>query len=207
MEYVEKNKYYLMLIGLCLILFTICIIQGQKLKEYRNGGPTYSIDSTVFDVDTMATIDTTAAVNTEISNTGDYPTWSIAELETKAREGDAEAQSWLGKKYFDIQDYDNAMSWCLKADKQGNSAAQTTIGYMYQESLGVTQNYDTAMQWYLKANEQGDANAQVNIGALYFYGKGVDPDKEIAKQWFLKAAKQGNEAATNWLKEKYGITN
>jgi Sel1 repeat len=164
MEYVEKNKYYLMLIGLCLILFTICIIQGQKLKEYRNGGLTSYIDSTAIAVDTTVAVDTTMAVDTAVTatNTGDYSTWSVEDLKPYAVSGDVNAQVWLGKKYDDLQDYTNAMIWYLEADKQGSSYAQNNIGALYFQGHGVDTDTESAKQWFLKAARQ---------------------DNEIAKEW------------------------
>jgi uncharacterized protein len=70
-------------------------------------------------------------------------------------------------------DYATAMSlWRPLAD-QGNAAAQTNLGWMYQKGQGVPQDNAQAVVWYRKAAEQGDANAQYSLGFMYALGLGV----------------------------------
>jgi TPR repeat protein len=53
-----------------------------------------------------------------------------------------------------------------KAAKQGNVEAQSFLGLMYSEGLGVAQDYKQAVYWYQKAADQGYAEAQNNLRRL-----------------------------------------
>jgi TPR repeat protein len=74
---------------------------------------------------------------------------------------------------------------------QGITEAQTTLGHLYDNGLGVPQDYAKAAQWYEKAAVQGDMKAQYHLGALYENGRGVPQDHAKARLWREKAAEQG----------------
>ena len=59
------------------------------------------------------------------------------------------------------------MKWYLKAAEQGNTAAQYSLGVMYDQRRGVPKNYAEAMKWYRKAAEQGNAAAQENLELMF----------------------------------------
>ncbi|KAF9920321.1 hypothetical protein FBU30_009858 [Linnemannia zychae] len=124
----------------------------------------------------------------------------LAQTILKAIQGDKDAQVAIGDIYMKgrgsfRQDYNIAMSWYTKAAEQGSSAAQRSIGHLYDYGYGVLQNFPKAMEWYKKAAEQGDATAQINIGDLYYFGRGVQQDYSLAMTWYKKAAEQGNADA------------
>ncbi|KAF9949366.1 hypothetical protein BGZ72_008848 [Mortierella alpina] len=79
----------------------------------------------------------------------------------------------------------------------GNSDAQTRLGYKYEKGDSVPQDYRKAAEWYLRAANQGDNYAQNNLGFLYDQGKAVPQDYSKAMEWYLKAASQGNALAQN----------
>lgn len=116
-------------------------------------------------------------------------------LSSAARQGDAEAQYYLGWKYLlgdgVPQDYKQAEDWLRKASAQGMGKAHHALGQMYDRGLGVNQDYKQAVTWYRKAAEQGVAPAQNDLGAKYFRGEGVLRDYKQAEFWFRKAAEQG----------------
>jgi TPR repeat protein len=62
-------------------------------------------------------------------------TTMFKEWESKANQGDAEAQSALGHSYkngFGVkQDYFKAVNWFQKAANQGDAKAQFFLGFMY----------------------------------------------------------------------------
>ena len=84
----------------------------------------------------------------------------IMNIETKAIQGDAEAQFDLGLLYEYgrgvKQDYRKAREWFEKAATQDNAEAQYNLGVMYTKGEGVRQNYATAKEWYGKACDNGD---------------------------------------------------
>ena len=74
------------------------------------------------------------------------------------------------------------------AAEQGDVKAQSNLGLMYDQGLGVPQNYAEAVRWFQLAAEQGDAGAQCQLGAMYATGKGVSRDQVQAHMWLSLAA-------------------
>ena len=74
------------------------------------------------------------------------------------------------------------------AAEQGDAKAQSNLGLMYDQGLGVSQDYAEAVQWFRLAAEQGDARAQCQLGAMYATGKGVSQDQVQAHMWLSLAA-------------------
>jgi len=96
-------------------------------------------------------------------------------------------------------DYATALKeWKPLAD-QGHADAQTALGQMYMEGLGVTQDYKAAFKWIKLAAEQGNATAQFNLGGMYFQGQDVKLDKIHAFMWIIISASQGFNNAVNNL--------
>lgn len=77
------------------------------------------------------------------------------------------------------------------AAEQGNSNAQTKLGWIYQNGQGITQNYQEAIRWYQLAAQQGDPIAQNNLGVLYHtLSQYVE-----ALKWISLSANNGNSTA------------
>ena len=85
----------------------------------------------------------------------------------------------------------------------GNAEAQSSLGDMYRNGLGVEPDAKKAFYWYRKLAEQGNASGQSNLGEMYQNGKGVEEDDEKAVYWLRKAAEQGNTDAQSNLGEMY----
>ena len=81
------------------------------------------------------------------------------------------------------------------AAEQGLARAQTSVGTMYDQGLGVTKNYKTAIKWYMLAAEQGNDRAQFNLGVSYLRGEGVIKDNIYAHMWANISASNGHEDA------------
>lgn len=99
----------------------------------------------------------------------------LKEVQTKAQNGDLEAQFNLGTMYYFGEyvdkDYKEAIKWWRNIAELGDVRAQFYLGVMYAHGWGVTQNYKEAVKWYRKAAEQDYVAAQCNLG--YMYSKGV----------------------------------
>ena len=54
------------------------------------------------------------------------------------------------------QDYHKAREWYEKAAAQGDDLAQTYLGLMYEQGLGVRKNLATAKEWFGKACDNGN---------------------------------------------------
>ncbi len=87
-------------------------------------------------------------------NRGDYAT-ALREWRPLAKQGDAEAQFFLGAMYNlgdgVPQDYAESAKWFRKAAEQGNAKAQFFLGIMYEDGQGVPQDYAKAYMWFTLA--------------------------------------------------------
>ena len=84
-------------------------------------------------------------------------------------------------------DYATALKLLGPLAKQGDAAAQSSIGFMYQNGLGVPQDQNQAATWFHEAAEHGYAPAMVNLGAMYEVGAGVPQDNVEAHKWYSLA--------------------
>lgn len=115
-----------------------------------------------------------------------------------AKKGNATAQYYLGKMYYEGQcvggsrNYDKAAEWYRKSAEQGDADAQYELGCMYYDGKGVSRDYAKAAEWYQKSAEQGNAAAQFSLGYMYNKGEGVSKDYAKAVEWYLKFAEQGD---------------
>jgi len=108
----------------------------------------------------------TTALDCEIRG-GEYVAYDRADYRTslnvwleRAKQGDPEAQTYLGEVYEKglglKPDYQAAFKWYSKAAKQGFSRAQINLGYLYEKGLGVKADPVVALNWYRKASGISD---------------------------------------------------
>jgi TPR repeat protein len=100
----------------------------------------------------------------------------------------AEASFRQGVSAFNRQEYLLASQNFFPLAEQGDPAAQTYLGFMFQTGRGVPQNYTEAAMWYRRAAEQGDSLAQYSLGLLYDKGQGVPQDIVEANKWLNLSA-------------------
>jgi len=100
-----------------------------------------------------------------------------------------------GKAAFLKGEYQKAYALLLPLADIGDTFAQTNIGYMLSQGLGVEKNEKEAIKWYEKAALKGDSNAQFNIGSMCETGRGIEQNYEKALEWYSKSAEQGNAFA------------
>ena len=128
-------------------------------------------------------------------NRGDYET-ALRESKPLSKQGDAEAQFYLGLMYDNgqgvSQDYIAAMKWYKKAAERGYARAQYNLGVMYSEGDGAPKDNAKALKWFRKAAERGYARAQYNLGVIYSEGDGAPKDNAKALKLYHKAAEQGH---------------
>ena len=143
-------------------------------------------------------------------NTGKYKS-AFEHFSEYAKMGNATAQYYLGKMYYEGQcvggsrNYDKAAEWYRKSAEQGNAEAQCYLGYMYTNGLGVSQDNAKAVEWYRKSAEQGHADAQNNLGDMYYDGRGVSQDYAKAVEWYRKSAEQGHAVTQCKLSYMYEL--
>lgn len=101
------------------------------------------------------------------------------------------------------EEYATAMQILRPIAAQGVAAAQSDLGVMYQDGLGVTQDYAEAAKWYKLAAAQGYALAQFGLGVhsiyslglRYVQGEGVVQSNVLAYMWWNISALSGNASA------------
>ena len=108
---------------------------------------------------------------------------------------DANELNKEGLRYYNSQNYEEAVKRWFKAAEQGHDYAQFNLGCCYSNGEGVSQNYEEAAKWFRKAAEQGHAKAQFALGCCYDNGEGVSQNYEEAAKWYRKAAEQGHATA------------
>ena len=94
-----------------------------------------------------------------------------------------------------VGDYKKAYQLFLAKAEQDSADAQTNIGLMYGDGLGVPQNDKEAVKWYRMAAEQGEKRAQYYLGNMFAEGLGVPQDFKDAARNYRLAAMQGHVRA------------
>ena len=79
-----------------------------------------------------------------------------------------------GKSAYARGDFSLAFRAFTPLANQGNAEAQTLIGNLYENGLGVIKDEKLALDWYEKAGKAGYDKGQHNSGVFYYTGRGVD---------------------------------
>jgi Sel1 repeat len=78
---------------------------------------------------------------------------------------------------------------------KGSPEAQTALGKMHRDGLGVHRDLGEAVRWFRQAAIQGYAEAENSLGFLYDYRGGLPIDHQEAARWYRKAADLGLASA------------
>jgi TPR repeat protein len=127
------------------------------------------------------------------------PGRAVATCRRQANEGDAVAQTDIGRMYAEgrgvAQDFGEAQRWLHMAAEQGQPDALYDLGIMYANGQGVPQDYVEAVKWYRLAAEHGQPDAQNSLGVRYKRGEGVGQDYVQAYKWFILSEARATGAA------------
>jgi hypothetical protein len=128
----------------------------------------------------------------------------IADWKQKAAAGDPAAEAKLGEAYCYAsngltRDYAQGMALFQKAAAQNNAEAESDIGWLYEDGLGVPKDAAQSFQWFTKGANGGNAYGQDALGICYGTGFGVTKDVTQATAWCTKAAQQDNMDAMTRL--------
>ncbi|GGJ40144.1 caspase family protein [Deinococcus roseus] len=94
---------------------------------------------------------------------------------------------------FAKSDFVTAYKECLPLAREGDSYAQSIIGYLYDYGQGgLPQDYAQAASWYQLAVQKGEILALNNLGELYQYGLGVQQSDQRAFELYLRSSSLGN---------------
>ncbi|MDE6241405.1 MAG: sel1 repeat family protein [Anaeroplasmataceae bacterium] len=120
-----------------------------------------------------------------------YEEMTIEEIVPFAKQGDMDAQLWLGKKSIGVTSNEEAMHWLEQAANQGLAEAQSLLAEGYC-TLSNIKDYKLAKYWFEKAAAQNYPDAIYQLGIFYEKGDyGVPVDIKKALQYFEKAANLG----------------
>ncbi len=116
-----------------------------------------------------------------------------AYIAASARDGRHTNHDFLQNFCADIADAGEALSWYIKAAKQGLPPAQCRLGLLYLDGKIIPQDLQLAIQWLEAAAKQNYVPAQFELGIAYLFGeRGIllDPQKGI--HW-LETTANNNE--------------
>lgn len=106
--------------------------------------------------------------------------------------GNRAAEFNKGVCLMEKKEYGEAHDAFVSAAEKGLAAAQSRLGYMYAEGLGVTQDPEKSEHWYRMAANQGDKDAMVSLGNIYY---GIRNDFNTAFHYYSDAAYAGDAEA------------
>ena len=106
-------------------------------------------------------------------------------IKTSARDCEIRGGEYVS---YDRANYATALKVWLPLAEQGDAAAQTNVGEIFEKGLGVPPDYAAAAQWYRRAAEGGSSRAAINLGNLFEHGLGVPKDPTQALNWYRRAA-------------------
>ncbi|MEM9530412.1 MAG: caspase family protein [Pseudomonadota bacterium] len=89
---------------------------------------------------------------------------------------------------YDRANLKTALAVWMPAAEGGDAQAQTYVGEMYEDGMGVEPDFGEAARWYTLAAEQGHSRAQINLGNLYESGRGVTRDITRAMNLYREAS-------------------
>jgi uncharacterized protein len=101
-----------------------------------------------------------------------------------------------GLRAYESHDFVRAAPLLLVEAERGVPIAQTYLGYMYQNGLGVPRDYVLAASWLNGAAQHGEPTAQFLLGLLFDKGYGVPQDWVQAEVWLNLAA--SHASAKQW---------
>lgn len=124
----------------------------------------------------------------------------IAALETKAKQGDGDAQFELARVYLKGSDgvSKNVMrsfELMTSAANHGHAEAMGGVGFFYANGIAVPKDEAKAVEWFRKGAEAGGPKSQLNLGKMLAEGKGIEKNEEEGKKWIRAAADQGQPDA------------
>ncbi len=111
-----------------------------------------------------------------------------------------------GLRAYASHDYVRAAPLLFVEAQRGAPIAQTYLGYMYQNGLGVPRNYTVAASWLNQAAQQGEPTAQFLLGLLFDKGFGVPQDWVQAEIWLnLAASRAKGKEREYWARVRNAV--
>jgi Flp pilus assembly protein TadD len=111
-----------------------------------------------------------------------YQARVLAELRTRAEQGEAAAQYRLGNRYYRglgvATNWPEAFYWFREAAGRGHPGAQLALGLRYLQGKGTAQNYEASIPWFRKVAALN--NQELRCYFELDYGKGFGAKRDLA---------------------------
>jgi len=121
-------------------------------------------------------------------------------LETKSSDiADLEQAREAAKRGQYVECYNGI---CRVAD-HGHPQAQSILGQMYEDGIGVEKNIGKAIKYYEMAASKGIPEAENRLGHILYRGKETKRNPQQACKWLTKAARHNVPEAQNTLGHMY----
>ena len=135
-------------------------------------------------------------LNAHVNNTH-YAAWAIQSVPLAAREGNAQAQTELGRFYEQglgglPSSRGEALNWYLQAGQQGDAQAQERAQDVQLEDPQLYEEV-TRFQALLASAKTGDSQAQLEVGQMLREGYVIAQNNEEAARWFTQAWQEGEK--------------
>jgi TPR repeat protein len=105
--------------------------------------------------------------------------------------GPARADFAAGVAAAQAEDYETAMKEWLPLAEQGVAGAQSGLGDLFSNGLGMERDDAQAYFWHNKAADQGVVRSMFFVGAALAGGQGVEKDMVEGTKWLLLAKRVG----------------
>ena len=132
---------------------------------------------------------------------------AAAQLISKAKDGNPDAQYFVGKLYQDgpvlIPDSVEAQYWFGQSAQQGHVPAQYAFGKLYLSDDTEVRDPVLGVQWLEYAARNGSNFAAYHLGKEYIKGEIVKRDITKAAKYLTQSAEAGNQYAQYALGKLY----
>lgn len=116
---------------------------------------------------------------------------AISYLKPVAKQGNNQAQYFLGMSYYKLGDAINSAKWILEASNK-NIDAQFQMALFYLNGFGVDKNYTKAFNIFSKLINQNYKNVSYYLAQCYLKGLGTEKNYTEAIKLLKKAKIEGN---------------
>ncbi|KAF9171076.1 hypothetical protein BGX21_010667 [Mortierella sp. AD011] len=117
-------------------------------------------------------------------------------LRKAADRGNMYAMAAMGVVCVDLEDYSEAMQWCLRA---GDPISHYRIGVLYFNGWDTEPNCAAAMKWFEKAADQRCGLAAFALAEMYRKGEMVEKDINKAMELYRRGDEYGHIESANSL--------
>jgi len=106
------------------------------------------------------------------------------------------------------RDVERSQTLWVDLAEQGDTKAQTALGFLYLIGLWLEQNDRQAFNWFEAAAVQGVPEAQYYLGTMFLRGRGINANAPAAYFWCELSVTQGlaaeRPAAHRWRRSRRG---